>query len=142
MRVIDHEHQPREEWRAGVLTRMRVSAVAGSAQLCVFEQWCDPGCGAPTHLHAVEEVLSVLEGQAEVWIEDERAALSAGQSVVVPAGCRHGFRNTGGSTLHVQATLAAPIFEATFDGRDEITRRWVPDRAPPGKNSDHGTTGP
>ena len=134
MRVIDHERQPKEEWRAGVLTRMHVSAIVGSVQLCVFEQWCDPGCGAPTHLHPVEEVLSVLEGQAEVWIEDERAALSPGQSVVVPAGRRHGFRNVGDATLHMHVTLAAPIFEAKFDGRDEITQRWVP--ASPGRTSD------
>jgi mannose-6-phosphate isomerase-like protein (cupin superfamily) len=128
MRIVDHESQPNEEWRAGVLTRMYVSAITGAAQLCVFEQWCEPDKGAPTHLHAVEEVLTVLEGQAEIWIEEERAAMSARQSVVVPAGCRHGFRNTGASTLHVRATLAAPIFEATFDDRNELTRRWVPQR--------------
>jgi hypothetical protein len=39
MRIIDHASQSREEWRAGVLTRMQVSAVTGSAQLCVFQQW-------------------------------------------------------------------------------------------------------
>src|SRR5712671_4814790 len=105
MRIVDHERQSREEWRAGVMTRMRVSALTGAVQLCVFEQWCAPGRGAPTHLHAVEEVLTVLEGQAEFWIDDERAAVAAGQSVVVPAGRRHGFHNTGRSTLHVQATL-------------------------------------
>ena len=77
MHIVDHEGQSREEWRAGVMTRMRVSAVAGAAQLCIFEQWCDPGCGAPTHLHAVEEVLTVLEGQAEIWVENEREAVSA-----------------------------------------------------------------
>jgi quercetin dioxygenase-like cupin family protein len=82
MRVVDHERQSPEEWRAGVNTRMRVSAVNGAAQLCIFEQWCDPGCGAPTHLHAVEEVLTVLEGQAEIWIENERKAVSAAQSVI------------------------------------------------------------
>jgi mannose-6-phosphate isomerase-like protein (cupin superfamily) len=126
MRILDHERQPSEEWRPGVTTRMRVSAVTGAVQLCVFEQWCAPGRGAPTHLHAVEEVLTVLEGRAEIWIEDERAAVAAGQSVVVPAGRRHGFRNIGSATLHVQATLAAPIFEASFDDQKEISRRWVP----------------
>jgi mannose-6-phosphate isomerase-like protein (cupin superfamily) len=105
---------------------MRVSAVTGAVQLCLFEQWCALGRGAPTHLHAVEEVLTVLEGEAEFWIEDERTALSAGQSVIVPAGRKHGFRNTGSSTLHVQATLAAPIFEASFDDQHEVSRRWVP----------------
>jgi mannose-6-phosphate isomerase-like protein (cupin superfamily) len=126
MQVLDHERQVREEWRAGVLTRMQVSALTSSVQLCIFQQWCEPGRGAPTHLHAVEEVLTVLAGEAEIWIGEERASMAAGQSVVVPAGRKHGFRNTGSGTLHVQATLAAPIFEASFDDSHEVSRRWVP----------------
>ena len=126
MRILDHTAQEREEWRPGVTTRMRISAVSGSVQLCVFEQWCEPGKGAPTHLHAVEEVLSVLAGEAEVWIGDDRAAVVRGQSVVIPAGRKHGFRNTGDQVLHVQAILAAPMFEASFDNAGEISRRWVP----------------
>lgn len=126
MRIVDHVSQPREEWRAGVLTRMRVSAVTGAAQLCLFEQWCDPGCGAPTHLHAVEEVLTVLEGEAEFWLGQERGALTTGQSVLVPAGHAHGFRNVGNGTLHVQAVLAAPIFEAAYEDQRETPRRWLP----------------
>jgi mannose-6-phosphate isomerase-like protein (cupin superfamily) len=123
---VDQKLHPREEWRPGVMTRMRVSAMTGTAQLCIFEQWCHSGCGAPTHLHAVEEILTVLQGEAEVWLGDERASLTAGQSLVVPAGQRHGFRNTGDGTLHVQATLAAPIFEAAFDDARETSRRWLP----------------
>ena len=132
MQTIDHERQPVEEWRAGVTTRMHVSSVMGSMQLCLFEQWCVPGHGAPTHLHAVEEVLTVLDGKAEMWLEDERTTLSAGQSMIVPAGRKHGFRNIGETTLHVQAVLAAPIFEATFDDPSEVRRRWLP---PPLKGS-------
>jgi mannose-6-phosphate isomerase-like protein (cupin superfamily) len=126
MRVIDHQRQPREEWRPGVLTRMRVAAVVGSVQLCLFEQWCAPGHGAPTHHHAVEEVLSVIAGQAEVWQEAERTTLMAGQSLVVPAGRPHGFKNNGQVELHIQATLAAPIFEAAYDDQREVPRRWGP----------------
>ncbi|ANY83470.1 cupin (plasmid) [Microvirga ossetica] len=132
MRIVDHAGQEWESWRPGVLTRMRVSALTGAAQLCVFEQWCEPGCGAPTHLHAVEEVLTVVAGQAEVWVNDERAIVTAGQSVIVPAGYRHGFRSAGETTLHVEATLAAPMFEAAFDDLRETRRRWLPDPiAPP-----------
>jgi quercetin dioxygenase-like cupin family protein len=126
MHVIDHMAQPGDDWRPGVTTRMLVSAVSGASQLCVFQQWCDPGKGAPTHLHAVEEVLTVLAGAAEIWVEDERASLTAGQSVIVPAGRKHGFTNTGASTLHVQAILAAPMFEASFEDQREVTRRWMP----------------
>ena len=126
MRIVDDNTREKEEWRPGVMTRMRVSAIAGSAQLCIFEQWCDPGKGAPTHVHAVEEVLSVLSGQAEIWVGDERSPVSPGQAVVIPAGLKHGFRNIGTATLHVQAILAAPIFEATFEDGDLTRRRWVP----------------
>jgi mannose-6-phosphate isomerase-like protein (cupin superfamily) len=131
MHIVDHARQASEEWRPGVRTRMRVSALTGAAQLCLFEQWCDPGRGAPTHMHAVEEVLTVLAGEAEVWLADERRPLTGGQSVVVPAGIAHGFRNTGTGTLHVQATLAAPIFEAAFEDASEVSRRWVPRRGGP-----------
>jgi mannose-6-phosphate isomerase-like protein (cupin superfamily) len=126
MRVIDLNRQPREEWRPGVLTRMRTSAVNGAGQLCIFEQWCETGQGAPTHLHAVEEVLHVLDGQADVWIGDERATLTSGQLVIVPAGRKHGFANTGATVLHIQSTLAAPVFEAAYDDKRETPRRWLP----------------
>jgi mannose-6-phosphate isomerase-like protein (cupin superfamily) len=126
MQVIDLNRQPREEWRQGVLTRMRTSAVNGAGQLCIFEQWCEIGHGAPTHLHAVEEVLHVLDGQAEVWIGESRATLSSGQLVIVPAGRKHGFSNTGTSVLHIQSTLASPVFEAAYDDKRETPRRWLP----------------
>ena len=86
MSLIDHETQPLEQWREGVMTQMRVSALLRSAQLCIFEQFCDPGLGAPIHLHAVEEVLEVMEGEAEITLRGESLTLRANQSVVIPAG--------------------------------------------------------
>ena len=126
MSVIDHASQPRHPWRDGVVTRMLVSAAVGARQLCQFEQWSEPGHGAPTHHHAVEEILTVLEGQAEVWVNDQTQALTAGQSLIVPAGIPHGFRNTGTTLVHTLATLAAPIFEAAYEDAREVPRRWLP----------------
>jgi len=126
MRIVDLEQQEREQWRAGVLTRMKVSATCGATQLCMFEQWCDPGHGAPTHLHAVEEVLCVREGRADVWIDEGHVTLTAGQLVVVPAGHKHGFSNIGAGILHIESTLAAPVFEAAYDDKRETPRRWLP----------------
>jgi mannose-6-phosphate isomerase-like protein (cupin superfamily) len=124
MKAIVHQNNAREAWRPGVETRMLVSATNGAAQLCVFEQWVAPGVGAPTHSHPVEEVLTVREGEAEMWIDDERLVVQAGQSLIVPAGRKHGFRNSGPATLHIHAVLASPIFEATPEGAVEIVRRW------------------
>jgi quercetin dioxygenase-like cupin family protein len=126
MHVIDVEHQPAEEWRPGVRTRMLASAANGSSQLCVFEQWCDPGHGAPTHLHAVEEILHVLDGTAEVWMDAERVTLTNGQLVLVAAGRKHGFSNIGTGALHIRSTLASPVFEAAYDDKRETPRRWLP----------------
>lgn len=125
MKVVAHGDQPQEQWRAGVETRMHVSARNGATQLCIFEQWVAPAAGAPTHRHPVEEVLTVLAGEAEVWIDETHSVLTSGQSLVVPPGCKHGFRNIGSETLHVQAVLASAIFEATFDGPIGLVRRWL-----------------
>jgi mannose-6-phosphate isomerase-like protein (cupin superfamily) len=86
MTIIHHADRPTEEWRQGVATTMLVSAENGASQLCIFEQVCEPGLGAPTHLRAVEEVLTIVEGEAEVWVGEERRRVSAGASVIVPAG--------------------------------------------------------
>jgi quercetin dioxygenase-like cupin family protein len=126
MQKINSMQQPREEWRSGVVTRMLASATNGASQLCLFEQWCDPGHGAPTHLHAVEEILHVLDGEADVWVDEAHVTLSSGELILVPAGRKHGFSNSGGATLHIRSTLAAPVFEAAYDDKRETPRRWLP----------------
>jgi len=90
MQIVDVNGQPSEEWRAGVRTRMKASAANSATQLCLFEQWCDSGHGAPSHLHAVEEILCVRDGQADVWIDDKHVTLTSGQLIIVdiPA-CMH-----------------------------------------------------
>src|SRR5512138_2220920 len=125
MNIIEPRDRALEQWRTGVESRMIVSAQSGAAALCIFEQWVAPGHGAPTHSHPVEEVLTVREGEAEMWLDEERMTVTAGQALVVPAGRLHGFRNSGTSTLNVHAVLASAIFEATPEGASEVTRRWT-----------------
>ena len=117
-----------EIWRDGVDTRMFVSAATGANQLTLFEQWCAPGCGAPDHIHAVEEVLRVLAGVAEIWVGSERHAVQPGESVIIPAGVAHGFKNVGAEPLHTLAILAEPIFEVHYTESGRTDRRWAPVR--------------
>ncbi|WP_029581749.1 cupin domain-containing protein [Bradyrhizobium sp. URHD0069] len=124
MIVVDVRDATPESWRLGVESRMLVAASNGAAQLCIFEQWIAPGAGAPTHSHPVEEVLTVRDGEAEMWLDEERVIVSAGQSLIVPARRRHGFRNSGTTTLHIHAVLASPVFEATMESETEAVRRW------------------
>lgn len=128
---IRDRDQTVEEWRDGVETRMYVSSATGARQLTVFEQWCAAGRGAPLHIHAVEEVLRVLDGAARITVDGEEALLQAGESVIIPAGIPHSFVNVSEGTLHTLAILAAPIFEVSYTetGRDD--RRWGPATIPP-----------
>ena len=75
-------------------------------------------------------MLRVLDGQAEVWIGEDRATLTTGQLVIVPAGRKHGFSNTGTSVLHMESTIASPVFEAAYDDKRETPRRWLPAEKP------------
>src|SRR6266705_1556556 len=106
MNIIDVRDMPPEHWRLGVETRMLISASNGATQLCIFEQWIAPGAGAPTHTHPVEEVLTVRDGEAEMWMDQQRVTVSVGQSLIVPAERMHGFRNSGNVTLRIHAVLA------------------------------------
>jgi len=124
VKVNDPKERPLELWRPGVETRMAVSAANGADQLCIFEQWVAPGAGAPTHSHPVEEVLTVREGEAEMWLDGQRVTVMAGQLLIVPAHRQHGFRNCGTATLHIHAVLASPVFEAAMEGAAEMVRRW------------------
>lgn len=126
MKHIRDEDQSIEEWRVGVRTLMSVSAATGASQLTVFEQWCDPGVGAPLHIHAVEEVLRVLAGSAKIQVGDESQLVHTGESVIIPAGVAHGFTNASNDVLHTQAILAAPIFEVHYLESGLDRRRWNP----------------
>src|ERR1700749_4892399 len=125
MQISDPGDRPPEQWREGVRTRMVISAQNGATQLCVFEQWVAPGNGAPTHRHPVEERRHVREGESEMWIDEARTLVRAGQSLIVPAPRLHGFRNAGTGTLYVHAILASPIFEQIVEGANESIRRWT-----------------
>ena len=124
--LLVHDRQELEKWRDGVMTRMRVSAINGTHQLCIFEQYCEIGLGAPLHVHAVEEILEVMAGTAEISLGEQKLIVTANQSVIVPAGAKHGFKNVGTDVLHVRATIASSIFEGAYDDKTETSRRWSP----------------
>jgi len=105
---------PLVAWRTGVQTRLHVTPSVRPTSLCVIEQWSEPGAGAPPHSHAnAEELIVVIEGSAEFQLEDDRAELASGDSVLLPAGGRHSFRNSGDGVLHTLAVFdtARPLVE-------------------------------
>ena len=82
--------------------------------LAVLDQECAPGVGAPSHTHEFEEILTIVEGSAEVWIGDQRKVVGPSTSVFIPTGAIHGFRNVGDTTLRLVGTIAATELRAKF----------------------------
>lgn len=118
--VVRRGEQTVEIWRPGVETRRVVAAATGARTLCVLEQRHQPGRGAPTHRHDVEEAVIVREGQARFWAEGESVRLDAGDAVVVPAGLWHGFVNAGSVPLVVEAVFAAAAPAVVYEEEAEV----------------------
>ena len=73
-----------------------------------------PGVGAPSHTHEFEEILTIVEGTAEVWLDNARQVVGPGTTIFVRTGAIHGFLNVGSGPLKLQAVIAATELRATF----------------------------
>jgi mannose-6-phosphate isomerase-like protein (cupin superfamily) len=65
-----------------------------------------PGQELSVHHHDHEhEVFDVLEGIGTMFLDDESIEVKAGSVIFVPAGVRHGFKNTSNSRWLIRATI-------------------------------------
>ncbi|MSY59353.1 MAG: cupin domain-containing protein [Actinobacteria bacterium] len=119
MTVVRKEDKPEASWRPGKKGILHAAAsVGGTTKLIVNESWNDFGIGAPTHVHpdGLEEIIMVLEGHAEFWINGEHSVLGAGDLVIIPPLAHHGFKNISETeTLHVLAVFSSPVAPTIFD---------------------------
>jgi mannose-6-phosphate isomerase-like protein (cupin superfamily) len=70
-----------------------------------------PGQDAgPEETHAADQILYVIEGEAEVRIGAERATAGPGTLVVIPAGALHHVRSVGPSPLFFLTVYAPPEY--------------------------------
>ena len=66
-----------------------------------------PGEAHRFHFHpAMEEILYVLSGTAEQWVERENRIMKPGDSVYLPTGIIHGTYNVGAELLDFLAILS------------------------------------
>jgi quercetin dioxygenase-like cupin family protein len=73
------------------------------------ELWVDPGGGVSAHVHpAMEERFTVLDGRAEFLGGRRWRAAGPGETVVVPPGTRHAFRNRSQDVAHVRCEARPP----------------------------------
>ena len=67
------------------------------------------------HADSAEEIVLILEGEAEAMVGDERGRVSAGEIAVLPAMVPHGFRNIGDETVRVVGFFSSNVVASTFD---------------------------
>ncbi len=94
---------------------------AGSTPVRAGIQTSQPGYVAPAHAHPYMEILHVLDGVAEAWIdgrEAEKVTLRKGDTVAFPPDVPHSFRVVGNEVLRTLGTHASPTRIAVYtDGR-------------------------
>jgi mannose-6-phosphate isomerase-like protein (cupin superfamily) len=91
-------------------------------------QTSQPGYVAPVHSHPYLEVLYVLEGVAEAWIdgqEDRKVRLETGDTVALPPNVPHSFRVVGDQVLRTLGIHTSPKRIANYkDGRATDARGY------------------
>ena len=80
-----------EGLRKGVL----VDSEDGAPNFAIRRFTIDGGASVPKHTNEIEHEQYVLEGEYVVGIDDEEHVVSAGDSIFIPAGTVHWYRNEG-----------------------------------------------
>ena len=103
--VIAAETKPEVlDW--GKLGWMSHPPSTGAKQLTVIDVTLSPGKGHDFHKHPdQEEVLYVVSGKVEQWVDREKRILGPGDSAFVPADVVHASFNVGDANAKIVAIL-------------------------------------
>jgi mannose-6-phosphate isomerase-like protein (cupin superfamily) len=79
------------------------------ANQSLAEATLEPGQETERHYHAAsEEFYYVVEGQGEMEMDGERAAVGPGDAILIPPGARHQIRCEGSGRLRFLCCCAPP----------------------------------
>ncbi len=107
-----------EQFRGGATYRTLVGDDEGSTPLRAGIQTSPPGYDTGVHAHPYLEIVTVLAGEGEAWIdgEGEPKPIGAGDTMVFPPEVRHRFRATGDADLVTYGVHASPERIVRRDG--------------------------
>ena len=100
--VIRHAERPIVEFPGGATYQPIIGDDTGAGMpIRIGIQTSQPGYQTRLHSHPYLEVLTVLEGRGEAWLdgEDGVVPLELGVSIAFPANRVHGFRTVGDQPL-------------------------------------------
>jgi quercetin dioxygenase-like cupin family protein len=114
------ELEPTEYWseadpqlRGRLELPVHTGTGAASSAVIYFEH--EPGEHHGRHTDSAEEIVLVLEGEAEVVAGDERMRLAAGDLALVPAMVPHDISNVGQGRLRVVGFFSSSAVVSHFD---------------------------
>jgi mannose-6-phosphate isomerase-like protein (cupin superfamily) len=84
---------------------------AGSTPVRTGIQTAQPGYAAPVHSHPYIEILHILDGVAEAWVDgkpESLVVLRKGDTIAVPPETPHAFRVVGDQVLRLLGTHVSP----------------------------------
>jgi mannose-6-phosphate isomerase-like protein (cupin superfamily) len=118
MPIVYHEDLPREPFPHGATYQTIVGDAEGSTPVRLGLQTSPHGYSTGTHWHPYVEILTVLEGEGEAWMEGEAqpVKLGPGMTLVLPAHVKHGFRVTGPTPLKTLGVHCSPHRVVERDG--------------------------
>lgn len=88
----------------------------GAQQLTVIEVDLLPGKGHDFHKHPdQEEVIFVVEGKIEQWLEQEKQTLEPGDGVFIPKDLVHASFNVGDEPARLLAILGPCVGEGGYE---------------------------
>jgi quercetin dioxygenase-like cupin family protein len=96
----------REQLDWGSLAWFSSPAASGARNLVVLEVSLTPGGGHNFHMHPdQEEVIYILEGEIEQWVDREKRILRPGDSAFIGAGIVHASFNVSDRNAKLLAVL-------------------------------------
>ena len=103
----------------GSLAWFSSPSTSGSKTLVVVEVTLSPHDGHSFHKHpSQDEVIYVLKGQIEQWVDREQQALSPGDSAFIPKGVVHASFNVGDDSAQLLAILGPSVGEEGYELAD------------------------
>jgi mannose-6-phosphate isomerase-like protein (cupin superfamily) len=100
----------------------------GDARQCPENDTVRDSPQVAVHSHPYMEVLHILDGVAEAWMdgaENEKVRLEKGDTIALPPNVPHSFRVVGDQPLRLLGTHASPKRIVTYkDGRATGSRGY------------------
>ena len=110
VRIASPKDVPVQQMAGRTLQWLATEETIGAEQLSLAIMECPAGSMVrPVHGHRdIEEMLLILEGEGEAWVDGETALFQKGDVVLFPANSKHMVRNTGSGPLVAAAIFAPP----------------------------------